>query len=65
MGRAGHNWEIRVLISTSQRDAPLTILRTTPPVALAAEDRERLPSLPPPEVSLRGPFTLWPGTTRS
>ena len=49
MGRAGCNWEMRVLISTSQSDAPLTILRTTSPVVLTAEDWERLPSPPPPE----------------
>jgi len=58
MGRAGCNWEMRVLISTSQCDAPLTILRTTSPVALTAEDWERLPSPPPPEGPLGGPFTF-------
>lgn len=58
MGRAGCNWEMRVLISTSQRDAPLTILRTTPPAALTAEDWAHLPSAPPPEGRLDRPFTF-------
>ncbi|MEV4048824.1 PIN domain-containing protein [Streptomyces sp. NPDC049744] len=58
MGRAGCNWETRVLISTSQSEAPLTILHTKSPVALTAEDWERLPHPPPPDGPLDGPFTF-------